>query len=256
VTNAKVADSTSPLCEWKGYRFDPVDCVDLACVTIAKTEDKCMPVVISSIDDDCGPRRLVKNNGLLYDLIRGCDLTRISWISWSDWHRRSEPVPWDDYAKMFQKDGPTDFVVRFSGPVLKDTIRGDTIVMTVIFVEQGTGWDNTRRVPLSRCDLTPYPADSIPDADKDRLTNQARLTIRPRWWDDEIQPGEDSWMTQREFTVEIEIRGDLILDCHHQAIDGNAIGMRPVPSGNGTPGGTYLSRFRVLPKPLPNADND
>ena len=38
----------------------------------------------------CGPRRLVKRNDLLFDLIRGCDLTRISAIGWRDWHRGRE----------------------------------------------------------------------------------------------------------------------------------------------------------------------
>ena len=45
-------------------------------------------------------------------------------------------------------------------------------------------------------------------------------------------------------TVEIEIRGDLILDCRGQAVDANSIGRRNQgPFGNGTPGGTFLSIF-------------
>jgi hypothetical protein len=76
-----------------------------------------------------------------------------------------------------------------------------------------------------------------------------RLVVRPRWIRDEIEQGGQSWLTDREFTVEIEIRGDLILDCHNQAIDADSIGLRAAPSGNGTPGGTYISCFHVEKKP-------
>jgi hypothetical protein len=81
------------------------------------------------------------------------------------------------------------------------------------------------------------------------MTDQMSFVVRPRWVRDEIEPGGQSWLTDREFTVEIEIRGDLILDCHGLALDGDAIGLRAAPSGNGTPGGTYLSCFHVEKKP-------
>jgi len=45
--------------------------------------------------------------------------------------------------------------------------------------------------------------------------------------------------------VEIEVRGDFIIDCNGQAVDANAVGLSPGPTGNGTPGGTFVSRFKV-----------
>ena len=81
-------------------------------------------------------------------------------------------------------------------------------------------------------------------------TNQIRLKVKAKWIRDELQRDEESWLSEKEFSVEIEIRGDFILDCHQQPIDGNAIGTKAVPSGNGTPGGTFISSFRVLPKPV------
>ena len=49
--------------------------------------------------------------------------------------------------------------------------------------------------------------------------------------------------------VEIEVRGDFIVDCNGQPVDANAVGRRSAPTGNGTPGGTFLSTFRVEPRP-------
>ena len=231
------------LCEWHGYFIDPADGVALACVVVRTADDKCRPLAIE-VEDACSPRRFIKNNDLLYDLIRGCDLTRISDVSWRDWHRSGDLMSWPTFAGMFSADGKTTLQVKFSGPVQIDTIRRDTVVITVVTVEQSTGWRLTRRVPLQEIDRTP----SSPTLPKG-MTDQMSFVVRPRWVRDEIEPGGQSWLTDREFTVEIEIRGDLILDCHGLALDADAIGLRAAPSGNGTPGGTYLSCFHVEKKP-------
>lgn len=250
VANGKLLGEET-LCEWNGHWISVQDCVDLACVTVVKTEDQCCPLAISSIDDDCGPRRLVKSNDLLYDLARGCDLVHIDWISWEAWHRAKEPIAWEDFAAHFHADaspdGTTDFVVRFSGPVLVDTLRPDVFVVTVLTVEQSTGWRVVRRVPVSELDVTPDAShgSTLPPG----TTNQMRLKVKAKWIRDELQKDEESWLSDREFGVEIEIRGDFILDCHGQAVDANAIGTKATPSGNGVPGDTFISCFRVLPKP-------
>src|SRR6516162_123929 len=98
----------------------------------------------------------------------------------------------------------------------------------------------TRRVPIVRLDLTPDLSADMAELPPG-TTNQMRLIVRPRWLRDEVDKDDESWLSQREFTIEIEIRGDLILDCHRQAIDGEAIGLDPTPSGNGSPGGTFMS---------------
>ena len=45
-------------------------------------------------------------------------------------------------------------------------------------------------------------------------------------------------------TIYITLLADFVLDCHGQAVDGDHIGGR-LPSGNGTPGGTFRSWFRI-----------
>jgi hypothetical protein len=147
-------------------------------------------------------------------------------------------------------DGTTDFRVRFSGPVLVDTLRPDSVVMSAITTEQATGWRIPRRVPIIGMDHSPTTGASLPPG----TTDQMRLIVRKKWIHDEIEEDDESWLSGRDFSVEIEIRGDLILDCHGQAVDGNAIGATPTPSGNNTPGGTHLSTFRVTAKPVDASD--
>jgi hypothetical protein len=246
ITDATVPDEGTALCEWNGHWIDPEAGVDLACVRVGDPPDKCTPLALS-IEDDCAPRRVVKNNDLLYDLLQGCDLTRIDWISWHEWHRSLDQVSWDDFARMFREDGTTGFVVRFSGPVIADTVRRDAVVMCAVTTEQATGWRVSRRVPIVDLDLTPDLSElkgyagGLPAG----TTNQMRFVVRSEWIRDEIERGRESWLSERNFRIEIEIHGDLILDCHEQAVDANAVGLRPTPTGNGTPGGTYLSNFRV-----------
>ena len=68
----------------------------------------------------------------------------------------------------------------------------------------------------------------------------------------------ESYLNERDFVVEIEIRGDLILDCSGQPVDANSIGLQAAPTGNGTPGGTYFSTFKVMrmTRPASTADDD
>jgi hypothetical protein len=83
-----------------------------------------------------------------------------------------------------------------------------------------------------------------------------RVLVRPRWVKDEVQKGGESWLGERRFRIEIEVYGDFILDCHGQAVDANPVGLRAAPTGNGTPGGTYRSNFRVEPQPGSGRDRD
>jgi len=256
-THADVPDVGESLCEWQGYWLCPGDAVDLACVAVERTDDECNPFVIRTVEDACSPRRLVKTNDVLYDLIRGCDLTRIADISWSQWHRAAGSMPWDEFAAMFQVPhqpaGTTDFVIGFTGPVRADTIGVDTVVMRAVILEQATGWRVTRRVPLNRIDTAPRRAAPGTPPLPTGTTDQIRLHVNPRWIKDEIDPDDESWLSHREFWIEIEVRGDFILDCHGQALDADARGFQ-IESGNGAPGGTYLSTFRVQPKPAEGSD--
>jgi hypothetical protein len=252
------APENRELCEWNGYWIDPASAVDLACITVTRAERDCDPA-IGTIDDDCGPRRLVKSTDLIYDLMRGCDLVRIDHISWSDWHLAQKPVDWADFAARFHckggAEGTTDFVVKFSGPVQIESLRPDAVAMTVFTAEQATGWQIARRVPIAELDTTPDPdhggkgCHPLPPG----TTNQLRVKVKPRWIRDELDRDDESWLTERQFEVEVTIMGDTILDCHDHGIDANVRGKTVVPSGNGTPGGTFVSSFRVSPKPLDKA---
>jgi hypothetical protein len=220
--------------------------VPLACVVVEVQQGKCDLEIVGCIEDECSPRRLVKSNDLLYDLIRGCDLARISWISWSQWHRSDQQMPWKQFESLFPENGDTGFVVRFSQPVLEKTLKRDVITISAVTTEQATGWRVARRIPVVGLDLAP-DKDSLKDYPDlpSGTTNRMRVKVRPEWIRDEIESGRESWLSERDFRIEIEIYGDYILDCHGQAIDANPVGLRSAPTGNGTPGGTYRSTFRV-----------
>ena len=244
------------LCEWRGYRIDPTDGVPLACVVVEVRQGKCDLEISGCIEDDCSPRRLVKSNDLLYDLIRGCDLAHISWISWAKWHRSDEQMSWRQFEALFEANGTASFTVRFSRPVLEKTLKRDVIAISAVTTEQATGWRVARRIPVIGLDVSPekgylknYP--ELPPG----TTNQMRVKVRPEWIRDEIERGRESWLSERNFRIEIEIYGDYILDCHGQAIDANPVGLRAAPTGNGTPGGTYRSNFRVERKQRAGSDD-
>jgi len=244
-----VAPDATRLCEWRGYWIDPADGVSLACVVVQLQQGKCDLEIVGCLEDDCSPRRLVKSNDLLYDLIRGCDLARISWISWGEWHRSDKRMPWKHFASLFAEEGSTGFIVRFSRPIREKTLERDVISINAVTTEQSTGWRVTRRIPVVGLDLAPeqgYLKD-YPDLPPG-TTNQMRVKVRAEWVRDEIERGHESWLSERDFRIEIEIYGDYILDCHGQAIDANQIGLRAAPTGNGSPGGTYRSNFRVEQK--------
>src|SRR5258706_817089 len=80
--------------------------VPLACVRLR--EGDCDTLLFDRWIDACGPRRLVKPNDTLFDLIRGCDLTRISAIGWGDWHRSADPIGWDAFRDSFGAETPPD----------------------------------------------------------------------------------------------------------------------------------------------------
>lgn len=196
----------------------------------------------------CGPRRLVKRNDLLFDLIRGCDLTRISKISWADWHRKQEPILFNFFSnalgylekkyKPQEENVPHEFSIEFSRPVRGNTLGPDCFTMTVMTVEGEGGWWQTYRVPIVRVDT----------GGTDSLVHRATIVFDEAWVKDAVR----GWRTifqRSETRVEIEVRGDFIIDCNGQTIDANAVGHSPFPTGNGTPGGTFLSSFRVAQAP-------
>lgn len=231
------------LCEVKrGLRASPGHGVALACVRLA--HDRCGDWTIAQIIDDCGPRRLVKRNDLLFDLIRGCDLTRIVHVGWEDWHRGE--TSYEKFRDSFGKPDDADntcitelYTVRFSGPVRRSTVQPDCFVMTIVGHDEEGGWGMPHRVPIVRVDAEPEGPD-----DPKGTCRDVRLVVEADWFNDAIC-SRKSIFHHHAALVEIEIRGDYILDCNGQAVDANAIGRQPTPTGNGVPGDSYVSNFRV-----------
>jgi len=197
--------------------------------------------------DACGPRQLVKRNDLLFDLIRGCDLTRIKKISWEDWHRRDK-VPFERFAESFgtklpNGDYSTTFYVTFSRPVRLDTLRPDCFVMTIVTEERDDAWWETLRVPIVALDTDHVPVDGNAPQAPDGHVWGARLIVNGNWYQGVFE-GFTRVFTC-ETRVEIEIRGDFIVDCNGQTVDANAVGRSATVFGNGTPGGTFVSAFAI-----------
>jgi len=242
-------------CRWRGYDVYADDGVDLACIRVCEpTEcDKPLPCrpILGWIVDDCAPRRIVKGNDLLYDLIRGCDLTRIKCLSWGKWHRRAEHVPWDEFIHKIHgeitehHDLKTGLALQFTGPVLEKTVRTDCFSIRFSVPGEWPGWRSAMFVPITRVEKPHHPGDPP------ETTRQVTLCVRPDWYEE--LTSHASRVRREGATVRIEVNGDYILDCHGQPIDANARGFAlreeedcPVqPSGNGTPGGVLVSQFRV-----------
>jgi hypothetical protein len=187
----------------------------------------------------------VKRNDLLFDLIRGCDLTRIRKISWEPWHRSKDAVP---FVEFDQKFGPvsqdeekyiTDFSVEFSRPVQAETLRSDCFAITVMSAEREGGWRETLRVPIVEINTNGFSVPNHPE-----YVRGGNIVVEGSWLEDAVRGRKNRFLGSPAW-VEIEIRGDYILDCNGQTVDANPVGLSPYPSGNGTPGGTFLSCFRV-----------
>lgn len=197
----------------------------------------------------CGPRQLVKRNDLLFDLIRGCDLTRISDISWKEWHRKE--IEFKDFSDAFGPEGyhqekyVTNFSVKFSRPVRENTLQADCIAMTVMCNEREGNWWQTFRVPI--VDLKCSPREP---KDPEHHVREAKVVVAGDWVEDGLR-GRGSVFNDYETRIEIEVRGDFIVDCNGQTVDANAVGLSPAPTGNGTPGGAFLSTFLVAPRKPP-----
>lgn len=221
--------------------------VPIACVV--PDLDECERPVFLEVEE-CGPRRLVKSNDLLFDLIRGCDLTRIIEIGWAEWHRLEDPIPFEDFKNALGPIGNHDpeyvtekFWVRFSRPVRRNTVLPDCFAMTVLSAERGEGWWQSFRVPIIRVDFSAFPPEP---GDPPNHVRGATIVVDGPWADDAVG-GTVNLFKGYDIRVEFEIRGDLMVDCIGQQLDLNSHGLCSSPTGNNTPGGTFLSTFLVGP---------
>lgn len=238
-------------------RVDIGNGVPLACVKVVRDSYDCL-----GFDDDlevCGPRRLVKRNDLLFDLIRGCDLTRISDFGWKDWHRADNAIDFSDFSDALGPKGgqqsqyvSNKFWVRFSRPVRANTLRADCFAMSVLGAEREGGWWLVFRVPIVDVDTS----DFGPEADDPPgHVRGAAIVVDGPWLDDAVR-GRRTIFYGGETRVEFEVRGDLIVDCNGQTVDANSFGLFRAPTGNATAGGTFLSTFTVkAAKDVPTKPN-
>lgn len=232
-------------------RADLDNGVALACIDLGR--DECGDWAFGAVRDACGPRRLVKRNDLLFDLINGCDLTRISDIGWASWHRRdTPPVPFEDFlaALGYDPNNPdfddpeylehstAAFWVTFSRAVLAESLRPDCFAMSIMRDQTEGCWREYYRVPIVRIEKEQAADDPYGHVRK------ARLVVSADWIRDGVA-GAGSIFRRDQCYVEIEIRGDFIVDCLGQTVDANPRGRAPFPTGNGEPGGSYISTFTV-----------
>ena len=283
-SHAEIANGGT-ICKWRDDTWiDPCNGVPLACVQIVGVE--CDEPIFGEIRE-CEPRRLVKRNDMLFDLIRGCDLTRINDLSWLYWpkllkDKEGKPVdgeiavewqvfydaivqdvtsyaaahPWLKYTDWFAKRDPnsavrenvTKFEIGFSGPVRINTVTPHAISISGFFPDNDTGWNKVLRFPITR--ILYRPADP---GDPRDTTRRVMIVVHHDWVHDEIIGNKSEFRVEddRDYYpfLEIEIFGDLIEDCRGVTVDANTAGNAVIPTGNGTPGGTCRTVFRVTPKP-------
>jgi hypothetical protein len=253
VTKANGDADCGHLCEIKErcdrVRVDLHNGVELACLWMEERKEGCEGWACVKVEA-CGPRRLVKRNDLLFDLLRGCDLTRISAIGWADWHRAEKPIGFQQFSDAFGATARGDghyvtkrFSVTFSRAVRAATVRADCFAMTIMFTEGEGGWWQTFRVPI--VDVETSSASGDPSGH----VSKATMVVEGSWVEDALRGIRTLFQGKERAGVEIEVRGDYIVDCNGLTVDGNAVGLAPAPTGNGTPGGTFLSSFRVEPAP-------
>jgi hypothetical protein len=247
LTGLQVGVECRSLCEVdKCARADLHNGVALACVKLG--QDDCGNWRFASVYDACGPRRLVKRNELLFDLINGCDVTRIIDTGWKAWHRSKTPVPFEAFSKAFGKQASgameyvtSDFWVKFSRPVRTNTLLPDCFAISVLATESEGGWWQTFRVPIIRVDTTLVPPEP---GDPAGHVRSARIVVDGAWVEDGLR-GRKTFFMAGQTRVEIEVRGDFIVDCNNQTVDANVRGLVAVPTGTDGPGDEYLSTFTV-----------
>ena len=162
----------------------------------------------------------------------------------------SVPITFDAFVDAFGTNFDSEgncitqrFWVEFSQLVRWDTVRRDCFVMTIVTDERDDGWWETLRVPIVRIEKE--------DAE---LIDMATIVVDGGWLREIVASGDPvkssySLFQGKTTRVELEIRGDFIVDCNGQTLDANAQGLSPGPTGNGTPGGSFLSTFLVGPAP-------
>ncbi|MEM7584784.1 MAG: hypothetical protein AAF560_15440 [Acidobacteriota bacterium] len=150
----------------------------------------------------------------------GPDLTRIVGCSWT--HGASMPL-----HELRNAGGSLE--IRFDRPLAASSADGDE--------SGGVGIDrNTFLVHIGRPGGEQIPAISADGAPPEANGSRALFRLATSYFE-----GEGSLAGQ---TIFVTLHCDFILDNQGHSVDGNHLGGR-LPSGNGSPGGTFRSWFHI-----------
>ncbi len=225
-----------------GLAFDPDAGVPLACVTLGY---HCGKPYIAGVRDSLGPRRLAPPNDSLFDLIRGCDLTRIKDVGW----REMLPLPQVDFARFeslflngdaaVKPIAPVDtkFWVLFSGPVWISSLSPTVITISLLHWDSGEAVRFLRRMPIVGIEVAARVG-----ADPPGSTRAFRAIVHGEYWLEDIYSPASAFEEDEGTIVEIAVRGGMIVDVHGQLVAG---GGGYLPSRPGWPGSDFISAFTV-----------
>ena len=227
-----------------GLAFDPGAGVPLACVTIGY---RCGDPFVAAIVDSVGPRRLTRPNDVLFDLIRGCDLTRIKDVGWRKFLGTPDgKVGFEDYSAMFvggraatRSPPPVDtrFWVLFSGPVQAASLSAHVITITLLHWDSDDAVRLMRRLPVAGIKVAPTLPGDPPGS-----TRAFAPIVHGNYWLEEIYSSTSAYDEREGTIVEIGVRGGLVVDANGQlvAAGGGYLETRP-----GWPGSDFISAFTV-----------
>jgi hypothetical protein len=210
-------------------------CLILAEVTVTPSKDPSEPPSVTI--DPCSKRRLVHGNQVLYDLIR-CFHDNLPHVTKINWQGNGAIITFEDFITGIYDEGVK---VWFDQEMDGKTINGNTFQVMVKMEDAETG--NSRYVMI--------PGEVSYTYDESTKASVATFKINSKWVID-VYFGYSSVRDKGgEFLV--VLKGDFIMtvgdDCNPaRALDGNFIGGTP-PSGNGSPGGDFISWFSVSPEP-------
>ena len=220
-------------------------CLILAEITITPSDDPTKPPKVTI--DPCSKRRLVYGNEVLYDLIR-CFHDDLPHVTGINWQGHGATINWDDFHNEKNKTGIyfDGVKVHFDRQMDKTTFTANTFQVMVKLEDAETG--NSRLVLI--------PGEVSYKYNQATKESLATFKINSSWLID-VYFGYSSIRDKGgEFLV--ILKGDFIMsvgdDCHPpRALDGNFIGGQ-LPSGNGSPGGDFVSWFFVKPEPRHRPD--
>lgn len=201
----------------------------------------------------CHERNLVYNNPLLFDLINSHhgDLPHVRCMNWE----HGKESQWDinlPRPKKEEKDSKKEEIeeiwksnkiyreglrIRFDKPMNGKTLDKRTFLVSVTVYDE-----ETKRYRFE------YVRAKDQTIEYDSATQTATFKFSVRWLNDSYNGG--SGLMKSGGDIFIELKGDFIMsdELYPKALDGNFLGGK-TPSGNGTPGGDFVS-WIIMP-PLP-----